>query len=385
MSNVITIQLETYVDLGNFGVNIKETQSQQMLISLFTETGIFKSAAPSYQMNARSTDVMYVSGVVTTAGSLITVDRDGGIPPEYNGHLLTAGATIITPEIFLSAADLGEEITPPTPVPPNPDDGKPTTGKVLLLLKGDNDPIIDSSLQANTLTNINSHVTRDLVHKVFGAGSMNYPAVDGQFQGLSMEVRDTDFDFNNDSITIESRIRVDDATDSAHRLFSCGSTSDATRMLWWGDLTLSAAGVDNFRFNWKEADGTARFMNLPFTGHPFATKEWSQFIFVFDASRGRFGVFVDGVRVAYVDASVFTDPLWTGIYTASAIDGGHTDTVFVVGGYAYASTANEPTAKAFKGKFDEYRVTKGQALYDPASETCQVYDFAWPPPKSNPE
>lgn len=378
MTNSITISLETYIDIGNSGVNIKALQSQQMLVTFFNSAGGYRPASPSYELAEFVTSVMYISGVVTTAGSLVMIDPDGNIPPEYNGHLLASDSTIITPEIFLSADDLGVDPPDPEPeLPPSPDDGKPTTGTVQILLKGNEYPLRDSSILARPIENRGEFVQLDTLHKVFGYGSLKFPDAD-EDHGLVMDL-DAGFEMEqNDSLTIETRIRPKSVINSSYRIFSAGSSvNPEPQQLYWGDLSLSADGTDSFQFNWVDDTSTLRYIYLPFDGHPLTAGEFSQFVFVHDALTGTFAVFVDGTRVSYVDASAFIDPIWTGVTTREIT--AMAQPKFVVGGYTMGQTLNN-----FKGNFDEYRVTTGQALYDPRNTVAAVYDFAWPPPKSNP-
>jgi len=171
----ITVSNETNIDLGNSGSFCNFYQANSFDISLASESGVYYPA-DDYYIAFRQTNVFFVSGTVATGGSLVSLTPSGDIPAEFNGNGISANATIITPEIFLpgSATEDGEPVLPPADPPL--DDGKVSDhANVILLLHGNETPLIDSSIPGRTLL-VSGDAAYDPLRKAFGAGSIKFPA-----------------------------------------------------------------------------------------------------------------------------------------------------------------------------------------------------------------
>lgn len=383
---IIEVLNETFVDIGNTGISVNIYQEQAIGITIIGN-GVFKSADPIYEVSAKSTNAMYVSGIVVEPGGLVSVGANGDVGAEFNGKLLTQNAAVVIPEIFKSDKQLQSEEPTPEPEPDLQDpsqDGKPTTGTVILLNSGDNDPFVDQSVQSYPVTN--DGVVLQTQRKKFGIGSADYGTDTSVATCLKWGplLLDT-VDLNDTSFTIEFYVRFDSLADRTMRLFDVGD--DQGNSSYHLDLTLDEAGSDTLKFGWYDDLTDDREITMILTERPFTVKTWHAFTYVYNSARGQFAFWVDGDRKGFVDASVFTDPEWSGVITLPLNNTDvYGDPYIGQGGHL---GPNQPSGfpignDNFTGLLDNYRFTHGQALYDSRGYTMSLYTFPWPAPRANP-
>lgn len=368
----ITVSNETNIDLGNSGSFCNFYQANSFDISLASESGVYYPA-DDYYIAFRQTNVFFVSGTVATGGSLVSLTPSGDIPAEFNGNGISANATIITPEIFLpgSATDDGEPVLPPADPPL--DDGKVSDhANVILLLHGNETPLIDSSIPGRTLL-VSGDAAYDPLKKAFGTGSIKFSA-NATNNGVYTEITDNDlFTLNDEAFTFEARIRLDSLAEKENTLFSFGLGSDMRMVL---SLEITASG-SQVVFYWKDSSEVDQQVTVPLLDDKLKEKpqDFQQFAFVYSKVQGHFGAFLDGERIGLLEVDDNTDPVWPGLIVAPKTE----DVTFNLS-IGLLDPLDSDNSKQFTGHMDEVRLTLREALYKTISPTAAVYSFAWPNP-----
>lgn len=88
---------ETFVDSGSFAFDVNVYFALDGSALTFEPT---VPSASSYDSNVHGTFTCFAGGLVVTAGDLLNVKPGGGIPVDYNGSLVTTGATVVQANIF---------------------------------------------------------------------------------------------------------------------------------------------------------------------------------------------------------------------------------------------------------------------------------------------
>jgi hypothetical protein len=191
-----------------------------------------------------------------------------------------------------------------------------SSDNVVLYLKGDVNPIVDSSISPKTIT-LNGNTTSSSVQSKYGGSSI---LLDGTGDYLSADASSDSFNIRTDSYTIETWFY---STESRSQFFF-GDTGGNVYLqhfnliIYWGD------GV----------------INTISSATTIALNTWKHYALSFDGTTTR--LFVDGVLRAST-TSLLKSYTWS---------------TFVIG----ARLNGSPTGQS-KGYFDSVRITKGVARY----------------------
>jgi hypothetical protein len=98
--NYPSITGETSVDNGSFAFVVKVNLTAQHNIFVYGDTGVKPIWDEDGEAPIKTTFVVYCEGLSATTGSLLSPDGNGSIPLEYLGTLVTAGGTIVDPDLF---------------------------------------------------------------------------------------------------------------------------------------------------------------------------------------------------------------------------------------------------------------------------------------------
>lgn len=393
---IIVILDETSVDTGNKGVAPRWRSYQEWNISFATESGDYFPAPPEEFISWRHTFVFYVSGVVAEAGGFVTLTSNGNVPAEFNGKVLTAGAQVVTPEIFLSkfsqATEEPEE--PETPQPPRADDGKVSDPLAVFALFHNDQSVPnwrDSSTYTRTVTEVGLPELDQLKY-TFGTGSLKCPD-NGQVNGLRVASPvEEGFVFDDFSFTFEARLRFDQLA-GQHTLMSYGNADNTLfeiRAKFYQDEFME--DKQSVYITWLRDDSEPdpgqdpvepEFVEIELTKNAWilSPDDFQQTAIVYDKTVGEFAVFVSGERVGFYNATLQVDPPWNSISLPLYVepeggwpDGEPIERNFTLGAGSYETT------NGFIGRMDEARWTVSEALYDVRSDAAQVYTFPWPNP-----
>lgn len=88
---------ETYVDSGSYVFDI-DVQFTFESLATFFEPAI--PAQPLQTIDVHEAFTCYVSGLIVTAGDVLSIEPNGSIPADYLGNVITANATVIDDDIF---------------------------------------------------------------------------------------------------------------------------------------------------------------------------------------------------------------------------------------------------------------------------------------------
>jgi len=88
---------ETYVDSGSYAFDI-DVQFTFESLTTFFEPAI--PAEPLQIIEVHEAFTCYVSGLIVTAGDVLSIEPNGSIPADYLGNVITANATVIDDDIF---------------------------------------------------------------------------------------------------------------------------------------------------------------------------------------------------------------------------------------------------------------------------------------------
>jgi hypothetical protein len=91
---------ETSVDNGSFAFVIKVNLTAQHNVFIYGNTGVKPVWDEDGEAPVKTTFVVYCQGLSVTTGSLLSPDSNGSIPLEYLGTLVTAGGTVVDPDLF---------------------------------------------------------------------------------------------------------------------------------------------------------------------------------------------------------------------------------------------------------------------------------------------
>ena len=88
------------MDAGPIIFSIDVHFTFQSIANTFNVDGIGPlSPEPAYA-TGNWTTTCYVQGLVVGSGDLLSTELNGSIPAEYQGNLVTAGATVINADLF---------------------------------------------------------------------------------------------------------------------------------------------------------------------------------------------------------------------------------------------------------------------------------------------
>ena len=400
----ITIADETHINNGNSGTDVQINQAQSWKMDFATPSGYYLAAPAEEKISWRHSFVFYVSGTICEAGDIVTLTPNGDVPAEYNGNALAADAVIITPEIFFSKyADSGDGTEDPGPIaqPPRAADGKVTTPTNVVLLyhadmnvpewrdsSGFTRPVVETGLPE-----------LDQIRKSFGPGSLLLPDNNLNNGLLAPLSQSEGRNFQDFSFTWESRLRFDSVEPKEHILLSYG-LGDNTLLEITARFYLNEEGEpkQSIKVDWTTAIDEDPLVAPTIDGVEIelADGTWKakpeqlqQTSIVYAKSTGEFGIHVDGIQAGYLNASERVEPLWGSIFLydweeecdAEGVCPSP-DRIIATGCTCLNGIAdlNIQRERAFVGRMDEIRWTLGEALYDPAYPTAQVYAFAWPSP-----
>ena len=91
---------ETSVDSGSFAFVVKVNLTAQHNVFIYGNTGVKPVWDEDGEAPVKTTFVVYCQGLSATTGSLLSPDSNGSIPLEYLGTLVTAGGTVVDPDLF---------------------------------------------------------------------------------------------------------------------------------------------------------------------------------------------------------------------------------------------------------------------------------------------
>jgi hypothetical protein len=91
---------ETSVDSGSYAFVVQVHLSAQSSLFTYSQNGAREIWDEDGEAPISTTLVVYCQGLEATTGSLLSPDGDGTIPFEYNGSLVTAGGTVVDPDLF---------------------------------------------------------------------------------------------------------------------------------------------------------------------------------------------------------------------------------------------------------------------------------------------
>jgi hypothetical protein len=314
---------------------------------------------------------------------------------------LTAGAVIVTPEIFISkysdTSAPGPE--PEEPLPPRAADGKVTDGNnVFYLLHADyNTPAWkDSSSYNRPITDVGLPEL-DQLRMPFGTGALLLP--DNTLDNaLEMTVpKEEGWLLEDFSFTWEARLRFDSLVgeqtlhsygDDTYHMFDIKAKffqdefmeDKQSIVVYWR----SSVFVDTGAGETEPLDPPDQ-VEVILAGNPFKelSAAYQQTSIVYDKTSGEFAVWVDGVRCGLFNASERESPPWGSIflppYTDDVDSPNYDENQPIRRVRIGAGVVDEGTGMI--GRLDECRWVINEALYDTQREDAQVYSFPWPNPQ----
>jgi hypothetical protein len=98
--NYPSVTGETSVDSGSFAFVVQVNFSVQSSLFTYSENGVRNIWDEDGEAPIKTTFVVYCQGLEATTGSLLSPNGDGSIPFENNGSLVTAGGTVVDPDLF---------------------------------------------------------------------------------------------------------------------------------------------------------------------------------------------------------------------------------------------------------------------------------------------
>lgn len=99
-----TVTNETVVDSGSFTFSVDVHFMFQAIAVTYSVDGIQPpTLADPIDANIDHTTTCFVEGFIVGTGDLLATNSDGSIPVDYNGSIVTVGATVVDPDLFSSS------------------------------------------------------------------------------------------------------------------------------------------------------------------------------------------------------------------------------------------------------------------------------------------
>ena len=91
---------ESVVDAGALAFQVEVYLTADYRVKFYGEDGVVPTLDDSYPCVLTPTFIVYVSGSIYSAGSLLTTDGTGSIPLSYDGSLVTDTGVVVDDDVF---------------------------------------------------------------------------------------------------------------------------------------------------------------------------------------------------------------------------------------------------------------------------------------------